>query len=170
MIRAGIATLVIALAVIGCDRDLVPSPRARHDARDDADARRLADQLAALPGVSRASVVVHRGFRDPLAPTAPAEPGTASILLVDPTADPARLAGIARELAIAALDLPASSISVVVAPAVQPAATATVGPFSVSEGSRRPLQATLAIALLTIAALAGFIAYRERKRLTVAAE
>src|SRR5688572_17400897 len=123
MTRAGIAPVVVALAAAaavalgaaGCDRDLVPSPRAEHDARQDADARRLEAQLAAIPGVARAGVVLHRPFVDPLAPPgARVAPGSAAILLVPdaPGADHAdRLDGSARRLARAALpDLAAAAI------------------------------------------------------------
>ena len=171
MTRAGIAAAVVAvigaIAASGCDRELVPSPRSRHDARDDADARRLAAQLAGLPGIADARVVVRRPYRDPLAPVAPSAAPVASILLVDTAAgDPARLAGVARELAGAALpDIARGAVHVVVAPPVRPpVVTAAVGPFEVAAGSRTALRATLAAGLLVILGLAAVLALRERRR------
>jgi type III secretory pathway lipoprotein EscJ len=165
--RGGIAALAMISAIAACDRELVPSPRARHDARDATDARRLEAQLAAVPGVARASVVVHRPFVDPLAPAPAAAPvASASILVVDARGtDADRLAATARSLATAALpDVSPASLSIVVAPpAALPAETAHVGPFEVAAGSRTALRATLAIGLLVIAALAAYIAYRQRR-------
>lgn len=151
---------IVAVVVVtcGCDRDLVPSPHARHDAEDVADARRLEQQLAALPSVSRASVVVHRPFVDPLEPQRDVQPARASVLLVS-TAD---LESTVKQLATAALpDVPVSIV--IVPPSPPPVKTATVGPFVVAEGSRRALQATLAIALALIAGLAGYVAWSQRR-------
>lgn len=154
---------MVALAVIagGCDRDLVPSPRARHDAADGADAGQLERQLAAIPGVASASVVVHRPFVDPLAPPSPPTAATASVLVVEARSDPS-IEQRVRTLARAALpDVP---VSIVVAPPVAPpVATANVGPFVVAAESKRALQATLAIALAVIAALAGYVAWNQRR-------
>lgn len=176
MTRAGIAPVVVALAIAavvalgaaGCDRDLVPSPRAQHDARQDADAGRLEAQLAAIPGVARARVVLHRPFVDPLAPPGTrVAAGSAAILLVpDATTAADTLDGSARRLARAALpDLAAAAITVeVVAPARAPVTTAAVGPFEVAAHSQTALRATLALAFAAIAALAAVLAYRERYR------
>jgi type III secretory pathway lipoprotein EscJ len=163
--------IVLALAVAGvaCDRDLVPPPRAAHDARDDADARRIEVQLAAVPGIAAAHAIVRRPFRDPLVrTTTPPVPATASILIVvDPRADRAAVTATATDLATAALpDVAPAAIRQVVVPAAATAtlASASVGPFDVAPGSRRPLIATLVVALVAILALAGWTAWRERWR------
>jgi hypothetical protein len=166
MLRAAVAMLVVTALAAACDRDLVPAPRAAHDARDDADARRAQAQLAALPGVERASVVVHRPFRDPLAPAPPAalvESATASVLLVGGDAS---TEAAARRLLVAALpDVRPEGLSLVVAPrATPPITTASVGPFLVAKSSSAALRVTLALGFATIAILAGLVAYRRRPR------
>ena len=152
--------VVIALA-FGCDRDLVPSPRAQQAALDDADARRLEAQLATLPGVRRASVVIHRPVADPLARNPVQRAPGASIVIVSSDAS---IEPRARALAGAVLDELRTEV-VVVPPTPPPPTLASVGPFEVTASSATPLRVTLALALVLIAGLAGVVAYRERWRL-----
>jgi hypothetical protein len=150
--------VAVALFAWSCDRDLVPSPEARHDAQDVADAKRLEAQLAAIPGVTTASVVVHRPFVDPLAPVqAPIAPSASVVVVGTGDVEP-------MVQHVAAAVLPDVPMSILVAPPVPPPVkTAKVGPFVVAEDSRRALQATLGIALALIAGLAGYVAWTQRR-------
>ncbi|HWU85687.1 MAG TPA: hypothetical protein VN253_00320, partial [Kofleriaceae bacterium] len=128
---------------------------------------RLAAQLAAIPGVVRAEVVLRRGIRDPLAAPAadssiPAAAGASIVVIIDDGADPAAISSTAGSLLRA------------LAPELQPAIVvevgaprphlAKVGPFTVEAASRTPLRAALAAALALIVALAGWIAWTAHRR------
>lgn len=146
-----------------CSGDLVPSP-AMTQARRDADrARALDAQLRALPGVVAARSLVRTPVDDPLAPAHRDAPATASIAIHAEASRAAALTDEARRLAGAALpDVDAAHLTIVVAEAA-PQGLATVGPFQVAPTSRGPLRATLAAVLGLIIALAGYIAWRERR-------
>ena len=142
-----------------------PGERQRAIDRDDAD--RLAGQLAALPGAAFANVVLHHAPRDPLAPpaAAPSPAAFSAVITVDDRADPGAIRAAALRLAHAALpELPArAELAIEINPAVHRPVLAQVGPFSVEDGSRAPLKATLAIGCLTIAGLAGALALRTHR-------
>ncbi|MGN6109270.1 MAG: hypothetical protein ACTHU0_29455, partial [Kofleriaceae bacterium] len=123
---------------------------------------RLEAQLAALPGVVRAGVELRRPIRDPLAPavSAPAAPAASVVVIVDDRADRAAIAAAARTL-VQPFAPAAPPAIVVEVGAIRPE-LARVGPFTVERGSKAALQATLAIALAAIAALAGWLAWLHR--------
>ncbi len=137
-----------------------PIDRQRAIDRDDGD--RLAAQLAQLPGVVRAEVVLHHARRDPLAMTAPVPATVAAVISVDDRADHAAIRGAATRLTRAAVpELPASAAPTVeIHTTVHRPVVARVGPFLVEESSRAPLKTTLALGCLAIAGLAGAIAWR----------
>jgi hypothetical protein len=160
--RGPVAAAVIAAAALaaGACAPAVDGPAERQRALDREDGVRLGAQLAALPGVLRAEVVIRRPARDPLAPAAPAAPPTASIAIAaDDGADRAALAAAARTLARALV--PEAAPAIVVEVGARRPRLAEVGPFTVEAGSREPLRAALAAALALIAALAGWIGWRE---------
>ncbi|HEY5923718.1 MAG TPA: hypothetical protein VIV11_18680 [Kofleriaceae bacterium] len=131
---------------------------------DRDDSVRLAAQLAQLPGAVHAEVTLHRPIVDPL--TEASRPASAAVLVViDDKAD----ARAIQRSAIALVRGTAPEISepsiVVELGAVRPA-LASVGPFTVEARSKPRIVATFAIALGLIVALAAFIAWRERWRLT----
>ena len=157
-LAAAVAAWAACAACMACV-PIVDGPAERQRARDREDGARLAAQLAALPGVVRAEVVLRRAVRDPLAPpSTPAPPAGASIVaIVDDRTDRAAIAGAARML-LASLAPDLTPAIVVEVGAVRPS-LARVGPFTVEAASKAPLQAALAGALALIAALAGWLGW-----------
>ncbi|HEX7843830.1 MAG TPA: hypothetical protein VF469_40425, partial [Kofleriaceae bacterium] len=88
-----------------------------------------------------------------------------AVITIDDRADPGAIRAAAIRLAHAALpELPApAQLAIEVDPAVHRPVLAKVGPFSVEDGSRTPLQITLALGCLTIAALAVQLALGARR-------
>lgn len=152
----------IAIALGGC-APTIEGPVERQRAIDREDADRLAGQFGALPGALAASVTLHRATRDPLGIAPPSAPNGVVLIVVDDAADRTAIARIATTLfASTAPEVPAPAIEVVVG-ARRPT-LARVGPFTVEASSKGPLRIALALALAVIAALAGWIAVRERAR------
>ena len=149
-----LVTLLTACAPV------VDGPVERQAAIDRADGARLTAQLGALPGVVRAEVILRRPVRDPLALAPPPPPASSIVLIVDDRADRPRLDAAARQLsrAIAPIDP-----TVIVEVGATRADLAKVGPFTVEASSKSALKGTLAIALAVIAALAGWIAWNQRR-------
>jgi type III secretory pathway lipoprotein EscJ len=139
---------------------VVDGPAERQRAADRDDAARLTAQLSALPGVVRAEVMLRRSIADPLAPSPPTPASASLVIIVDDRADRPATTAAARALTRAAAPEVDPTILVEVG-ATRPS-LAKVGPFTVEAGSRTPLKAALAIALVLILALAGWIAYREK--------
>jgi len=152
----------LVLAVVAACAPVVDGPAERQRSADRADADRLAAQLSALPGVVRAEVMLRRAARDPLATTPPAPPAISLVVIVDDKADRATTTEAARKLARAAAPELEPTLLVEVG-AIRPT-LAKVGPFTVEATSRGPLRALLGSVLAVIAGLAGWIAYRERRR------
>jgi hypothetical protein len=167
-VRGKLAVAILAAALGAC-APAIDGPAERQRGEDRGDGDRLAAELAALPGVVDARVVLHRPSLDPLAPAgavaAQPGPGAAILILTDDRADRAAIRDHARALTAAtAPDVPPPAVALVVEAAVHRPVVAEVGPFTVEEGSRGRLRATLIALLGTILALAGFIAVRERGR------
>lgn len=166
MTRA-LVPLVLALALAtGACQAQIAGPADDHAARDRATSDELARVIGALPGAARVAISVRTPWRDPLAPAAAAAGATATIAIAaDPGADAAALERDARQLIASAV--PGAAIAIAVRP-LAPAPTLTsVGPFDVATGSRGPLIATLALALIAIAGLAIWIVVldaRQRRR------
>jgi len=137
-----------------------PAERQRTVDREDAD--RLAAQLAALPGAVSASATLHRSVRDPLAVTPPSPSSAAVLIVVDDRADRTAITRSASELTRATAPEIERPVILVEVGAVRPT-LAKVGPFTVEASSRGPLRAALAIALVLVAALAGWIAITARR-------
>jgi len=157
-----VRALAIAVAIAACAPQ-VDTPAERQRAIDRADADRLAAELAALPGAVRATAELHRPVVDPFTLRA-SRPSAAIVIVVDDRADRRAVSAAAWRLVRgAAPEIPEPAIAIELG-AVRPE-LARVGPFTVDAGSRRPLAATLAAALALIAALAGFIAWRERAQI-----
>ena len=151
---------LLLLAALGACAPTVDGPVAEQRLLDRADADRLAAQLAALPGVMRAEVMLRRPVVDPLA-TSPAPPAAASlVVIVDDKADRTRIEQAARALVKPLLD---TEPTVIVEVGAHRPELANVGPFTVEASSKTALKATLALALVAIAALAGWIALRARR-------
>lgn len=160
--RASVASVRVALVtilVVAC-APTVDGPVERQRSADVADGARLASQLGQLPGAVRAEVTLHRPSIDPL--TQAATPGSAAILVViDDRAD--RRAITRSTIALARGTAPEiSEPAIVVEIGATRPTLASIGPFTVEARSKRLAVATLAIAFALIAALAGFIAWRER--------
>jgi type III secretory pathway lipoprotein EscJ len=156
--------IAVALAFVhaGCSPTVDgPIEHQRTIDRDDGD--RLAAQLAALPGAVTANVTLHRATRDPLGVTAPTASSAAVLIVIDDRADRAAVTEHAAMLVHAAAPEIAAP-AIIVEVGVHRPALAKVGPFTVEEASRGPLRAALAIALAVIAALAAWVAWRERYR------
>ncbi len=153
---------LVALLVVAC-APTIDGPVERQQHADRTDSARLASQLGQLPGAVRAEVTLHRPALDPLTQTA--TPGNAAILVViDDRAD--RRAITRSTIALARGTAPEISEPAIVVEigATRPTLT-SIGPFTVEARSKRLVVATLAIAFALIAALAGWIAWRERGRL-----
>jgi hypothetical protein len=78
---------ILALAIsVGCSAGCAPvvdGPIERQRAIDRDDGDRLAAQLARLPGVAAASVVLRRAMRDPLGAAPPVSPMLAAVLTIE---------------------------------------------------------------------------------------
>jgi type III secretory pathway lipoprotein EscJ len=141
----------------------IDGPLERQRALDRDDSARLAAQLAQLPGAVRADVTLHRPTVDPLSETV--TPASAAVLIVvDDKADRRALERSAVSLVRGTAPEIAEPAIVVEVGAVRPE-LATVGPFSVEARSKPRIIAAFGIALSLIAALAGFVAWRERFRI-----
>jgi len=154
--------MVVVLALSACAPTIV-GPVEQQRAIDQNDATRLGKQLSQLPGAVHADVTLRRPAIDPL--TQAATPGSAAVLVVvDDAAD--RDAVIRSAIALVRGTAPeiAEPAIVVELGATRPR-LATVGPFTVEARSKSRVVGVLAAAFAVIAALAGFIAWRERGRL-----
>ena len=153
--------MVIAVALAAC-APTVDGPLERSRAADREDARALEAQLAKLPGAASATVTLHRPARDPLGVSPPSSAAASVLLVVDDATDRAAITASATTLVRAAAP-EVSAPAIVVAVGVHRAQLVDVGPFVVDKRSAGALKAALAIALAVIAALAGWIALRERR-------
>jgi len=159
--------IVLALLGVAACAPTVDGPADHQRSIDREDADRLAAQLAALPGAIGAHATLHRSVRDPLAVTPPSPSSAAVLIVVDDRADRPAVTRAATELTRATAPEIARPVILVEVGAIRPT-LAKVGPFTVEAASRAPLRAALAIALVLVAALAGWIALRERRRATPA--
>jgi hypothetical protein len=165
-VHGNLRSFAIAIAMaIGCAPP-IDGPLEQQHALDRDDGDRLAAQLAQLPGVVAASVVLHHPARDPLAVTPPTAAALGAVITTDDRADPAAIRAAAIQLAHAALPelAGAAALPIEINAAVHRATLAKVGPFWVEESSRAPLRAALASAFLLIAGLAALAAYTHRAR------
>lgn len=161
----GSLAIAIAVAISACAPTLDgPVDHQRALDRDDGD--RLAAQLAQLPGVATAAVVLHRAMRDPLGVAAPSPAMFTAVIGVDDRADAAAIRAATARLAHATLPElappvePAIEINVV----VRRPSLVKVGPFWVEAASRTALRITLAVGCLAIAGLAAAVARGARHR------
>ena len=148
--------------VIAACAPSIDGPLDHQRAVDTADAERLASQLSKLPGAVHAEVTLHRPVVDPLTEAATA-PSAAVLIVVDDKAD--RRAVTRSAVALlhgTAPEIPEPEI-VVELGAVRPQ-IASIGPLTVEARSKPKLVALLAVAFALIAALAGWVAWRERSR------
>lgn len=151
---------VVVVIAIGACAPTVDGPIDHQRAVDRADADRLAAQLSKLPGAVHAEVTLHRPAVDPLTEASTA-PSAAVLIVVDDKAD--RRAVTRSAVALlhgTAPEIPEPEI-VVELGAVRPQ-MASVGPLTVEARSKPKLVALLAIAFALIAALAGWVVWRER--------
>lgn len=164
---SNLARATVALAISAGCAPPVDGPIDHQRAIDRDDGDRLAAQLALLPGVERASVVLHHAMRDPLAVTPPAAAMFAAVITTDDRADPDALRAATTRLAHAALpELPGAALPIEINVAVHRPVLARVGPFQVEQSSQAPLKAALALGCLAIAGLAGLagvLALRARR-------
>lgn len=155
------------LAVLATCAPTIDGPLERQRAADRADAMRLAAQLAQLPGAVRADVTLHRPVVDPL--TQATSPASAAVLVVvDDAAD-------RRAVTRSAIALVRGTAPEISEPAIVVELGATrprlvrIGPFTVEDASRGRIVGALAAAFAMIALLAGWIAWRERWRVSATA-
>jgi type III secretory pathway lipoprotein EscJ len=161
---SSVRCLVLAVLLAAACAPTIDGPIERQRAADRVDAARLSAQLAQLPGAVRADVTLHRPLVDPL--TQQASPGSAAVLVVvDDRAD--RRAILRSAIALVRGTAPeiAEPAIVVELGATRPVLT-SVGPLTVEAGSRRHVIAALAGLLALVAVLAGWIAWRERWRVS----
>lgn len=152
---------VLAAVLTAC-APVVDGPVEKQATLDHTDEQRLTTQLVALPGVTRAEVVLRRAVRDPLATLPPPTSAASIVLVVDDKADRPRLEAAARSLARTLA--PDTDPTIVVEVGARRAALARVGPFTVDAASKPALKATLAIILTLLAALAAYVAWTSRRR------
>ena len=149
---------LLALAIAAC-APAIDGPIDHQRAIDRDDGDRFATQLAHLPGVVSASVVLRRPVADPLAVTPPGTPALAAVIVTDDQADRAAITATATQLSHAiAPEVTAPAIAVMTG-YTRPE-LASVGPFTVAASSRNALRAVLAIGLALIAAFASLEAWR----------
>jgi hypothetical protein len=172
--KLGSLALAISLGCLGC-APVVDGPIERQRAIDRDAGDRLAAQLARLPGVAAASVVLRRAMRDPLGAAPATSPMLAAVLTIETSgsagprgaiddAAPEAIRAAATRLARAALpELPPAGLAIEIAATVQRPIVAKVGPFSVEQSSAAALRATLALAFASIAGLGGALALRARR-------
>ncbi len=163
--RSKLGSFAIAMAIsTGC-APVIDGPLDHQRAIDRDDGDRLAAQLAQLPGVVAASVVLHHAIRDPLGVSATAAATFSAVITVDDRAAPEAIRAAAARLAHATLPelAPAAALPIEINASVHRPTLARVGPFSVEESSRAPLRVALAIGCLAIAELAGTLALRARR-------
>ena len=156
--------IALAVAISAACAPPVDGPIDHQRAIDRDDGDRLAAQLAQLPGVVTASVVLHHALRDPLAVVAPRPTTFTAVLGVDDRADPTALRAATTRLARATLpELPEAALPIEINAVVHRPVVAKVGPFSVEDSSRTSLRVTLALGCLAIAALAATLALGVRR-------
>src|SRR5262249_7255032 len=97
-----ISIVAIAAAISSC-APVIDGPVEHQRAIDRDDGDRLAAQLAQLPGVVGASVVLHHAMRDPLAQVAPTQASLAAVITIDDQAAPEAIRAAAMRLAGATL-------------------------------------------------------------------
>lgn len=157
---------ILVLGLVAASAACAPQiegPVERQRTADRADADHLARQLAALPGAVRAEVTLHRPVADPLT-DATTPPSAAIVVIVDDKADRRTITRSAIALVRGtAPEIPEPEI-VVELGATRPV-LASVGPFTVEARSKQQLVGVLAAAFALVAALAGWIAWRERWRI-----
>lgn len=153
---------LVVIALVAC-APTVDGPVERQRGADREDSVALGVQLAKLPGAVSATATIHRSTRDPLGVSAPSTASAAVLIVVDDATDRAATTAAATTLVRAAVpEVTAPAIVVLVG--AHRAELAKVGPFVVDKGSAGALKAALAMALVVIVALAGWIAVRERRR------
>jgi hypothetical protein len=153
--------VAVACGVLAC-APAIDGPVERQRAVDRDDAVRLAAQLAQLPGAVRAEATLRRPAVDPLT-NASTPPSAAVLVVVDDKADRRAIQRSAIALVRGtAPEIPEPAI-VVELGATRPV-LARVGPFTVEAGSRRALAGSFAGVLALVVVLAGWIAWRERRR------
>jgi hypothetical protein len=157
--------IAVAVAISAACAPPVDGPIDHQRALDREDGDRLTAQLAQLPGVVTASVVLHHAMRDPLAVTAPSPARFSAVIAVDDQAAPDAIRAATIRLARAQVpELPAgAALPIEVNVVVHRPTVAKVGPFSVEDSSRGPLRLTLVLGCLAIAALAGAVAWSARR-------
>jgi hypothetical protein len=155
----GSSAIAVALAISACAPG-VDGPLDHQRAIDRDDSERLAAQLAQLPGVASASVILHRAVRDPLSVAAPTPTTFTAVIGIDDRADARALQASAERLARASLPelAPGAALPIEIHTTVHRPSLAKVGPFSVEDTSRTALRITLAVACLAIAGLAAALA------------
>jgi type III secretory pathway lipoprotein EscJ len=163
-VLSNVSCAAIAVAIsTGC-APMIDGPIEHQRAIDRDDGDRLAAQLAQLPGVVAASVVLHHATRDPLAFAPPAPATLSAVLTVDDQAAPAALRSQTARLAHAQLpELAPDAFAIEVNATVHRPVVARVGPFSVEASSRVPLKLALTAGCLAIAGLAGALAAGARR-------
>jgi len=152
---------LLAIACLLACAPAVDGPSERQRTADTHDGVALEQQLAALPGVTRVEVVLHRPAADPLTVTPAAAPSLSVVAVVDDPTSVERTKTTAGRLAEAAA--PGVPATIVVEVGDPRPVMAKVGPFSVEARSQRPLKAVLGAAFVAIAMLAGYVAYRQRR-------
>lgn len=155
------ALAIVLLLAVGC-APTVDGPVERQRAADRDDSVALSAQLATLPGAVSATATVHRSTRDPLGVGAPSTASAAVLVVVDDATDVAATTTAATTLVRAAAP-EVSAPAIVVLVGAHRAQLAKVGPFVVDKGSAAALKASLAVGLIVIAALAGWIALHVRR-------
>ena len=151
----------LLVALVACAPQ-IDGPIERQRVIDRDDSGRLETQLAALPGALRASVTLHRPAIDPLTEVA-TPPSAAVLVVVDDAADRRAITRSAISL-VRGTAPEIAEPSIVVEIGARHVAVETVGPFTVDARSKPALVLTFACAFTVIAAMAAWLAWRERWR------
>ena len=154
---------ILAFVALAACAPTVDGPVERQRTADRDDSAALSAQLATLPGAVSATATIHRATRDPLGVSVASSASVAVLVVVDDATDRTATTSAATTLVKAAAP-EVSAPAIVVLVGAHRAELAKVGPFVVDKASAGALKAALAIALLVIAGLAVWIAFRERTR------
>jgi hypothetical protein len=157
--------IAIGLAISAGCAPPIDGPIDHQRARDRDDGDRLAAQLALLPGVVAARVVLHHAARDPLAVAPPTRATFTAVIAVDDRAATEAIRAATDRLARAAIPelAGAGPLAIEVHPTVRRPVIARVGPFLVEASSRTALRVTLALACVAIFGLAAALAVGARR-------
>jgi hypothetical protein len=152
---------VIAVAFLVACAPTVDGPAERARVADREDGARLTQALHDLPGVVAIHPELHHAIRDPFT-NSETRANALVLVLVDDQADKTSIRNTTARLVHAAMP-EVTSPEILIEVGEHRMTMARVGPFTVDARTKARLVGVLVTALATIAALAGYLAWRTRR-------